>query len=538
MNQDGKLFRFGKPALACALSIAVSGCVAIDAGKPETFTHTETTTKVASSPSSWEVTAARGESQQAGNKLVAGIAADVLEGYAKIPVEETVVVRKQKRLAIGFFPGAAERFLMPDGALDSGQGFQIVGYADAPRFHWQYGEEVSYAGEHLYSILMVGIPYVFGTVNSLLIQPFAGWSCGHDHVDKKNLKEKGFVRGTHIPILDASDSPKLCALERIPEAERKQIGVRTCFDRSVPGGFFTHMGLVGCHKYLGVFVAPVERKEGPPVGEEIKFRRADVEGPYMAELSIPGMGYAQEVRVGKGAKHAEFELPVAERKCVVEAVMRFRADGEGSVSEVTRRALEKVAGQEYRFDVTLQGGATAAAAAVPAAAPRAGGGAYEVVGITPSENGQYEVRVRIADKSKTFDIGWAVEPDVKRMIREDFANRHPGTGIQYVREMVEWETEEDGAILVYRGWAFSARPVSDGWTYDDGSRRGTVRLRISEGMPPDEAKRWARENIEAIVKEKNVALEAGKAPPEGAVYRSLGETLEDGVLTVEFEAVE
>lgn len=49
---------------------------------------------------------------------------------------------------------------------------------------------------------------------------------------------------------------------------------------------------------------------------------------------------------------------------------------------------------------------------------------------------------------------------------------------------------------------------------------------------------YPREHIQAIVREKNVATEAGKAPPEGAMCRSLGESLEEGVLTVEFEAVE
>jgi hypothetical protein len=57
-------------------------------------------------------------------------------------------------------------------------------------------------------------------------------------------------------------------------------------------------------------------------------------------------------------------------------------------------------------------------------------------------------------------------------------------------------------------------------------------------MPAYEAKQWARADIEAIVKAKNVVLEAGGTPPEGALYRSPGESLEDGVLTVEFEAVE
>ena len=57
-------------------------------------------------------------------------------------------------------------------------------------------------------------------------------------------------------------------------------------------------------------------------------------------------------------------------------------------------------------------------------------------------------------------------------------------------------------------------------------------------MPADDAKSWARKNIAAIISDKNVALEASKAPPSGAQYRSLAEKFEDGVLTVEFEAIE
>ncbi len=526
----------------CALALSGIGCVAVNIGQPETFTHTQTVLETDAVPSSHEVSAAWGRAAQTGGRVEVSMGAELQEGYARTRYEETVVVRRQKRLAVGLFPGAAERFLMPEGALDSGMAFGRGSHNGAPGQYALYTQEEPYLMEHALGVVMLGIPYVAGTVNSLLFQPFAGWSCKHDYLDKECLKPKGTSR-YGVVHLDNSESPAIRGLNRFPAGDRKKIGVTTCFDgpAGTGGGLMavcTHLGMVGCHKYLAVFVEPARRGPGQIAKVKVQSSKTDVEGPYTAELSIPALGWSRAVRVEKGATRAEFELPAAERRCVAEAVVRFRGDALDAVSDVTRRALEKVAGQEYRFDVTLQGGATAAAAAVPAAAPRAGGGAYEVVGITPSENGQYEVRVRIADKSKTFDIGWAVEPDVKRMIREDFANRHPGTGIQYVREMVEWETEEDGAILVYRGWAFSARPVSDGWTYDTGSRRGTVRLRISEGMPPDEAKRWARENIEAIVKEKNVALEAGTEPPSGAMYRSLGESLEDGVLTVEFEAVE
>ena len=57
-------------------------------------------------------------------------------------------------------------------------------------------------------------------------------------------------------------------------------------------------------------------------------------------------------------------------------------------------------------------------------------------------------------------------------------------------------------------------------------------------MPASETKRWARENISAIVSEKNVVIEAGKAPPKGAKFRSLNENYSNGVLAVEFETVE
>ena len=80
----------------------------------------------------------------------------------------------------------------------------------------------------------------------------------------------------------------------------------------------------------------------------------------------------------------------------------------------------------------------------------------------------------------------------------------------------------------------AGQPTEDEWSYDADTRRGTVSLKVSEGMTPEEAKQWAREHIEAIVQEKNVALDAGG----GAVYRCLDEHLQDGVLTVEFEAVE
>jgi hypothetical protein len=553
--------------MAAALA---AGCVAVNAGKPDVFRHTETRRETAAQPARRQLAGARGRLEQRGDVAVAGILAEYRDEYPKTIWEETVTVRLQKRLAVGLFPGAAEQYLMPLGALKSGVGLSRAANRSSPGFCAYYREtDWDYVGTQLFSLLFsCGICQLAGTVNSLLVQPFAGWSCDHDWVDGKSFKKGAWLSGEG-PFADASQSPKIKALAEFTPTERRKMGIKVCWDSANvaenAGGlgpnnpsFIAHLGLAGFHKHLAVFVEPAQEGPRRDDGVETRTRRVDVPGPYWAELSIPALGHTQTKRVERGSTRAEFALPEAARECVADAVVTFRPDSAGGAAdEGTRRVLERVAGQSFRFDVTLRQGQapgrpaaavpplefrqTTPAQRAPVAPPRTSREAsslWEITGIRRTEAGYYEVRVAIADRSKTFDIGWAVEADVRRIIRENFANRHPGTGIQYVHEVVEWETEENGAVLVYRGWAFSARPMSDGWAYDDESRRGTVRLRISDGMPPEEAKRWARQNIEAIVKEKNVALEAGGTPPAGAMYRSLGEALADGVLTVEFEALE
>ena len=164
---------------------------------------------------------------------------------------------------------------------------------------------------------------------------------------------------------------------------------------------------------------------------------------------------------------------------------------------------------------------------------------YEIVTEGAFEGGRAVFRVDIRDDAATaFQIVREVRPEIEKVLRDAFAAESPGVKADDVQVYVVPEFGANRSIR-FRAWAFAVRPLAtDGWKFNPQTRHGEVRLRISGGMPAEEAKRWARENIEAIVKEKNVALEAGEAPPEGAVYRSLGESLENGVLTVEFEAVE
>ena len=165
---------------------------------------------------------------------------------------------------------------------------------------------------------------------------------------------------------------------------------------------------------------------------------------------------------------------------------------------------------------------------------------FRVIGIEPKDDGSYVVSIGIEDPSQTFKLINTLMPEVQRIVRDDFLGRNPSISPQFVREYLRYSVpkEKNGEELVFSGWAFSVRPVEDGWDYDPDTRRGWIRLRITGGMPADDAKSWARKNIAAIVSEKNVALEAGKVPPSGAQYRSLAEKFEDGILTVEFETIQ
>ena len=165
---------------------------------------------------------------------------------------------------------------------------------------------------------------------------------------------------------------------------------------------------------------------------------------------------------------------------------------------------------------------------------------YDITTVESYTGGRAVYRVTIQDPSKTaFDIERIVRPEIERIVREAFESESFVTDRDSVRVAVIPDFCENRTIL-FTAMAFSAEPVADGWTYDADSRRGTVRLRVTGRVDADAARRWARQNIANIVRDKNIALssDAGTPPPLGATFRSLGESLEDGILTVEFEAVQ
>ncbi|MBP5545022.1 MAG: hypothetical protein ILM98_13175 [Kiritimatiellae bacterium] len=310
----------------------------------------------------------------------------------------------------------------------------------------------------------------------------------------------------------------------------------------------SQLSLVGFHKYT------TEVREGPVLGPtvvaepKIRARNAvAVPGPFDVEFSIPDLNHRPApMQSGRDGK-TTFRLPSVSWDQTVRAYVSFQP----SLNEnpTVQKALAMASAKTQSFDITLHAPAPSPAPAKtqawsqPAPEPTSVAATsqrlYNIRDIKPDERGRYFVRVEVLDQSQTLNIALRIiQPDVRRLVREDFQSKNPEIPVQDVRESLQYETESDGRFLVFTGWAFSVRPVKDGWSYDKDTRRGWVRLRIVGEMPAENAKRWARENISAIISEKNVNIEVWNAPPEGATYRSLDESFEDGVLTVEFEAVQ
>jgi hypothetical protein len=73
------------------------------------------------------------------------------------------------------------------------------------------------------------------------------------------------------------------------------------------------------------------------------------------------------------------------------------------------------------------------------------------------------------------------------------------------------------------------------YRYSAATRQGSISVNI-EGMGVN-ARHWLVENIGIICSDKNIALVAGEETRKGARYRVTNESFEDGILTIDFEAL-
>lgn len=516
------------------LGLLCGGCVAVNVGRPETIEHVERRNIVDAAPVAVSVEDARVQLRQTGNLAEVQVYIDVREEYPLREHVKRVVVRKQKRLAFGLFPGTAELVWMPEGALASGMMLSSAGAVTSPEFSRVYENGNPGMGTYaFYQLVMTVAPVpgfvpVVSTVESLLITPFYPWNCGADVYDPEFFRRDEIVDGKVVAV--ASGSPKLRALAALPEKEKTAVGANTCFDPQ-SGGLWGHghLGWFGFHKYSAIFVDLPPEEQGKAVGRETRLRKVLLEGPFEAELSIPGVRHSQTKTVPRGERKVLFDLPPGNGGGAMDAIVRIRECGEGGgVSRPGRMAIRKLSGQNSVFPVTLS-----------STAPRDIDGEYRIVEIRPESGGRYAVRVEVFDEERVLDVALAIEAEVRRRIREDYARRHPGGRTEDVRDQVEWRRAEGRRnVLEFTGHAFSVRPLGQGWRYDPETRRGVIRMAVSPDMSGEELVRWARENVGNILADKNIALKVGAEVPAGARFEFLGARFADGILAVAFRALE
>ena len=489
----------GACALLAALpALLLSGCAAVDIGAPSETSSKRTLWKTASMPSRTEVTAIHPVAKIEGrDRLTLGFQADIREEYPRSSRIETTTTVRQRRLSYGFFPAAAEQYAVPPGATGP----------DCLKHDYP-------------ASFLLGLPFVpFGTAYSLLWEgPFGSYDCS----DGKNHNA------------------------------------------------FSHVGLLGVHKYTVTTrrrpVTGPERPESP----DVKTRSAQwIPGPCEITVFIDELGYRNTQFLPRGDTSSSFPLPAVTRDRNVLARATLSPSPSDSVSSSAWRplALRKAQGQSYSFNLFLKAPPPPPPPPPPKPVP-VPQPAYRPV---PSSSvvtqtvvirerpvpvpqsqpkplfdnirkeylpdGTTEIRVHVNDTSRTFDIDRQINPTIRGMFQQEFTDRNPLVPLHDVRVETRWTTDDTGAEMIYRGGAFSIRPEKvAGSRYDPDTRRGILRLRVAGTIPEDILRTYVRANISAIVSEKNILLEAGMAPPSGARYKSLGESYDDGILTIEFEA--
>lgn len=360
----------------------------------------------------------------------------------------TVTVEKQKRIAFGLFPGNAESFLQAEGALQPMLGWEHEGngtYTTAVVVpNGVDPSSVKAPTEPVLSINPLGflnLPY------SLLYEPFFGdYGCDSHHWRDRN----GSFDKTNL-------------LGFFPEEKREKIGAWTWKDAAKHEqcrnwSLLSHDAWIGFHKYCSYVVRAGgwsdKRTPAPP---KTFIEKHALSGPYSATLTLPSVGYAQTVDVEKGRTSANFNLAdAANGERFADGTIHFRPSSGvlDSVQDSNSRAiLEKVQGMEFPVSVELPAPRLQQVADANIAEEKNNEyfhnvgdiiAPYQITAIKTTD-GKLIVQVSVTDGSKTFEIDHKVQPEVRRMFREQFATGPNASR----RESVRMAVEDGGKSLVY-----------------------------------------------------------------------------------------
>lgn len=443
-------------------------------------------------------------------KIDIGLAGDVELKQRTGDVYGKVTITKQNRMSFGLVPGAAEYFLRPEGSLK-------------PMVGWEHKHGTQYEKELRSSAAMSMYGGLLATPFAILCTPFAGKYECHSHHWQGNIG----------------------VLQKLSPADREKADINVRSTKFAGLGEAAHWPWFGFHKYQTIVIGPQESGR-TDTRVESERRTVRVKGPYKIEFRIPALGYRKVQTVGRDAESETFLLPSVEEDVDAEAKIRFLPAGADAGTIVDRdenAVFAAVRGKTYSRQVRLHASAStggfAPGGVVTQIVVRPQEAPFSISKLRSKKTGRISYRVTKHDESMTaFDVDKLARPEILRELAEAYAADHPGEEADTIRAYASYVTDKtDPDVLVYAGTAFTVRPA-ERMEYDAETRRGSVRLRVSDHLDLKSARAWARENVGMIVSDKNIALEAGGSPPAGAKFRLLDDKLEDGILTIWFEAVD
>ena len=150
---------------------------------------------------------------------------------------------------------------------------------------------------------------------------------------------------------------------------------------------------------------------------------------------------------------------------------------------------------------------------------------------TDADSHRYIFSLVSTNKNASLRGSLATKRVLSDTIRHDFAASYPSVNRTVLAvDFVEYEFA-DGVI---KGVA-DVLPLNIlSYNYDKYTRKGCMRIKVRTNHF-NAARQYVRQNVESIVRDKNIALIVGEIPPNARFYL-LDESVDDGVLVINFKA--
>lgn len=149
----------------------------------------------------------------------------------------------------------------------------------------------------------------------------------------------------------------------------------------------------------------------------------------------------------------------------------------------------------------------------------------------PGNEIAYEFVLDLTSSASGIALARRIKEEIRAEILSDYkatytGERYQSIGVDFPKFVMS------GGRIEGRAEIMQMRVMS--LTYDQATRKGVIVVKIGTARF-DQARRWVRENIEILARDKNVALMTGELPSEGKFYLGAERVKDGNILEIEFE---